>query len=57
MIIGLALGLAFTRSAQPGEAGAGTGGATKGTEPLMLDFSKCPMEKFVADAGRAGCRY
>jgi Carboxypeptidase regulatory-like domain len=42
VIIGLALGLVSAVSAQP------SGGA-RGTEPLMLDFSKYPKEKFVTD--------
>ena len=40
--MGLVLGLAFMVSVQPSSAGGGT-------EPLMLDFSKYPMEKFVID--------
>jgi protocatechuate 3,4-dioxygenase beta subunit len=49
MIVGLALVLASTVSAQPGGAAPAPGGMAKGTEPLMLDFSKYPMEKFVTD--------
>jgi hypothetical protein len=49
MILGLALGLAYSVSAQPGGAGTALGGAAKNTEALILDFSKYPMEKFVTD--------
>ena len=49
MIVGLALGLASTVSAQPSGPAPLLGWEAMGKESLVLDFSKFPMEKFVKD--------
>jgi uncharacterized GH25 family protein len=49
IVFGLALGLASLVNGQPGAEAPAPGGMAKGTEPLILDFSKYPMERFVTD--------
>ena len=49
IILGLALGLTYTVNAQPGGAAPIFGWEVRAAEPLLLDFSKFPKEKFVTD--------